>query len=375
MNTEKPPFNEALLEAKLEEIGWSAIVVLSMGNVFYLSAASRARSWQQSRPDAPRLVIIVWVREGDPSIIIGELEREATNESVWIKDLRCYEEYITTPVEKLIEVLKDRGFADKRIGLEMGAMGVLRYRELCEALPKATFEDCGPLMAEVRLVKTDREIARMKRGVDLMDEAYLQAFRSVRVGDSEADLHHALLDALRDRGASGARGNTLVGERAMVIHRQPTHDKKLEPSDIVRTDYTGFFEGYAAQLSRVAVVAQPTPFQKDTYSKLLAVERETAAFARSGVRALDVFHKCRAAFTERGLTHDLPLVGHCVGVDVHENPMIVPSVHTKLVENATICLEPLTLRQFHIQDQYVITPHGAELLSDKFNTDDIFVIK
>ena len=114
-------------------------------------------------------------------------------DGAWAKDVRGYAEYTVPPMEMLAQVLKDMGLGDARLGLEMASMGVPQYRQLVELLPDATFEDCGSLMDEVRSIKTPEEIAIMKEGVDLMDDAYLETFSSARIGDKEVELTRRML--------------------------------------------------------------------------------------------------------------------------------------------------------------------------------------
>lgn len=372
---QKPPFNEVRLYQRMEEHDWDALVLLSMGNVAYLSAAPTVRYFQQHRPNGPRLAIVVLARNDHPTFIVGEMERPTSNESVWIEDQQFYRDYIVSPIDKLIEVLKKRGFGDKRIGLDSGVMGAPRYAQLISACPKATFEDCGPMMWDVRLEKTPEEIRRMKVAVDLMDEAFKEAFASITVGNSEVDLHEALFTGMYNRGLNELSGNSLAGEQAMVLHRKMSHDKKLEPGDIIRTDYIANYMGYFGNVSRVAVMVEPSQFQLDTYRHLVTVERELAGFARPGVGGSEMHAKAVELFGQRGLTLGLPLLGHSVGVEIHEDPMFVSSQPMALVNNAVFCMEPYVLNQFHIQDQYLVTPEGAQLLSDGFNTDEIHIIR
>jgi Xaa-Pro aminopeptidase len=269
------------------------------------------------------------------------------------------------------------GLGDARLGLEMASMGVPQYRQLVELLPDATFEDCGSLMDEVRSIKTPEEIAIMKEGVDLMDDAYLETFSSARIGDKEVELTRRMLLNLITRGFDVIRdyGVVLVGKSAAEIHQAPSEEAKLEPGDIVRTDYVLPYKNYIANLSRVAVAGEPSDEQRKVYQALMEVERGTAAYARPGVRACDVYKYCRDAILELGYEHGLSLVGHNVGLNEHEHPMLVASETAELKKNMVFCLEPVIQPHYHIQDQYVLTETGGKLLSDKFNTDEMFIIQ
>ena len=165
----------------------------------------------------------------------------------------------------------------------------------------------------------------------------------------------------------------------LEVHRLPAEQKRLEPGDLVRTDISAAFNNYVANLCRMAVVGEPSPEQLDMYQRLLKVERETCRFMKPGVAACDVWHYCHQAIREVGLEHPLPvgtMIGHSIGLNIHEDPMILPSYTTELQANMVINLEPVVGQAFYqIQDHYLLTDSGSQLLSDKFNTDEMYIIE
>jgi Xaa-Pro dipeptidase len=372
--------NRVLFEERMAQSTLDGIVVFSAENVFYLSGSPtvlKMRDFQQTRPNSPRLVMVVQPRDDDPTLITPAVNVGLNESRAWVEDVRGYKEYEESPIGMLAQVLKDRGLGDGCIGLEMAAMGVPQYQLLVELLPSADLQDCGALMTEVRSIKTSEEIALMKEAADLMDGAYLETFTAAHIGDTEEELDRHMLVNLIGRGFESVRdyGSTLIGKGVADIHRAPSEEKRLEPGEIVRTDYIGHRNNYTANLSRVAVAGEPATELREVYQALLEVERDTARYMRPGVRACDVYSYCHEAILERGYEHHLPMVGHNIGLDVHELPMIVASDRTKLKANMVICLEPVISPYYHIQDQYVVTESGGQLLSDKFNTDEMFIIE
>jgi Xaa-Pro aminopeptidase len=208
-----------------------------------------------------------------------------------------------------------------------------------------------------------------------MDDAFAESLASARVGDTEASLHRSMLRHLTDLGfRPDQSGWTLVGQRAAEVHRVPSDEKQLEPGDIVRTDYVAAFKNYMANLSRMAIVGSPSLEQRSAYQELLAVEQATCQHVGPGVKACEVFDCCHKAILERGFDHPLRLVGHGIGLDVHEYPMIVASETAKLQANMVVCLEPVIGPYYHIQNQFLLTQDGLRCLSDRFSTDHLYVI-
>jgi Xaa-Pro aminopeptidase len=369
--------NREVFESKLAESGLDAVMVFSAENVFYLSGSPTVlgmKDFQQTRPNSPRMLIVVRPRDDEPTLISPNIDLGVNKDGAWAKDVRGYAEYSMPPIEMAAHVVKDRGMGDKRLGLEMAAMGVPQYQLLLELLPEATFEDCGSLMTEVRSIKTPEEVAIMRQGVDVMDDAYLEIFTSARVGDSEMELDRKMSLDLASRGFERVGGWLYIGDDAAVIHRPPSEEIKLKPGDIVRTDYVGYFKNYCANLSRHAVVGEPSTEQRRVYQDLREVEGGTAASAIPGAKASDVYNYCHNAILGRGYAHPISLIGHNTGLNVHDLPMFVASDHMRLETNMVFCLEPVIGPYWHIQDQYLLTEDGGQLLSDKFDTTEIFVI-
>lgn len=369
--------NETLFDAKMDQSGWKGIVVLSAENVFYLSGSPtvlRLNEFQQTRPNSPRLVIVVQPRDDEPTLISPALDQKVNEEGAWAKDVRGYQEYSVSPIEMLAQVMRDRGLGKGPVGLDMAAMGVPQYRHLVKLLPDVSFEDCGPLMAQVRSVKTAEEIAFIKEASDRMDAAFLETFTSSHIGDTETELHRRMMMNLTDQGLDRLSGWTLIGEEAAEVHRPLSQERSLKPGDIVRTDYTAAFNEYKANLSRMAVAGAATAEQRESYQALLEVEEGMAEFVEPGVHACDLYNYCHEWILERGHEHTLSLAGHSIGLNLHDDPMIVISDETELQTNMVIVLEPVIGPYYHIQDQIVITDKGSRLLSDQFDTKEIFII-
>jgi Xaa-Pro aminopeptidase len=367
--------NLALLQAKLQAEGLDAVVAVNKKSVVYLSNAPTAwADWLQRRADGPRLCLVVWPVKGDPVLIVSELERDVTAEHTLIPRVEHYPDYVQTPYEKLSEVLDAEGLRGKRIGIEKRAVGAGYWEALTRAQPETTFVEAGPLLDAVRAQKTEAEIAIFRRGCALLDRVFLAVFSAARPGVTEYDLHTAMFETAHAMGAGEIYGGLLSGERAMVVHRPPIR-KPIEAGDIIRTDYVAWWEGRAVNLSRVFVVGEPSRQQTTIYKALREIELEVYAYIKPGVRAYDLYNYYLSRVAARGFSADLPLLGHNIGVEGHEEPMIVQAETGTLEKGMVICVEPFLQKQFQIQDQLLVTANGIELLSKDFDTREMFVIE
>jgi Xaa-Pro aminopeptidase len=206
----------------------------------------------------------------------------------------------------------------------------------------------------------------------MQDEAHLEVFQTARPGDTERELHAGMLKELVRRGAESAHG-------IMQASHNPTtyggeSDVPVNRGDLVRTDYVSYCEGYAANLSRMAVMGGATASQQDLYAVLLKIHRDTIALMlRPGTKSCDVYNFVRERCVAAGFPAVASLVGHSIGLWWHqEEPMLVPGESRTLEPGMVICLEPILNDYWHLQDEVLITEDGCVLLSDLFDTDTLF---
>ena len=62
-----------------------------------------------------------------------------------------------------------------------------------------------------------------------------------------------------------------------------------------------------------------------------------------------------------------------MGIWTHEDPMLVAGDTRPLKKGMVVVLEP-RFYGYHIQDTFLVTDDSPVLLSDKFNTDEMFVV-
>ena len=371
----KKLMNEPLFEATLAESGVDAVVCLHPKNLFYTTSYPMALSHAiHQRPSGPRSGIAVFTPGGQPTLIVGGNEERVTRETTWVADIRVYSEYVDSPMVALADVLREKGAAQGKIGLEKEYFSAAFYDGLQALLPQAAFEAWDEQFDAVRAIKTPEELTIMKRNADILDELFLEMFQSIKVGEKEKEVQDRLICGALQRGAAArASGGILqAGQKGFVVHSRTNNP--IERGQIICTDYTINLDGYNANQSRVAVVGAPSPEQKQIYIKIRDIHRRAVeTLFRPGTRACDIFFFCQQEQEKEGLWHHRALLGHNMGIWTHEDPMLVAGDQRELKEGMVVVLEPRFFG-YHIQDAFLITDDEPVLLSDKFNTDEMFVV-
>jgi Xaa-Pro aminopeptidase len=232
--------------------------------------------------------------------------------------------------------------------------------------------DCAAMMDEVRWVKTEGEIRLLKKGADLLDDAYLEVFPTIRPGETERAVHSRLIASCLRRGANWAHG--ILNSSRNLIPYAGESDNTWQKGDVVRTDYVAYVDGYPGHQSRNAVLGTPSADQLRDYRSTREIYGLTIDRCRPGVSAGEVYEFVVKEFAKHGWSYTSQLAGHGVGCWWHQQePVISRGNKFVLEEGMVLALEPAR-EYYHIQDMIVVRAGAPQLISDKFATDQMFVV-
>jgi Xaa-Pro aminopeptidase len=353
----------------------AAVVARSGVNFTYLAGFSYPGTLGRhlELTDSARGVLLVWPLEGQPVIILNRIAEGLTRRDSWVRQIEVYDAYAESPYARLAAVIRSLGLDRARVGLEKSYVSAAHWEELQRLLPNVTMVDCTRMMDEVRWRKTRGEIALLERAADLLDDAYLEVFPTIRDGETEREVHGRLIQSCIRRGAQWAHG--ILNSSSNVIPYAGESDTPFRRGDVVRTDYVAYLHGYPGHQSRNAVLGKPTPEQRRLYAVNRDVYRMTIDRCRPGMRVGDLYEFVRAKYQDSGFTFRGSLIGHSVGPWWHQQePILVQNSPEVLEEDMVLALEP-HIEHWHLQDMVVVTKDGPRLLSDRFSTDEMFVIE
>jgi len=305
-------------------------------------------------------------------------EGDITASKPWIEDIRYYGRDLPIlgrekqspldcidPIDCVVNALKERGLEDKTIGLEMRYISVDIYNQLKVALPRATFKDAIPTILNLRMIKSPIEIERMKRAAEVTERAIKYAFDSVYPGMNELEFDRKLKKSLGEDGAGYKWAHVAFGPKG-ATSIFPT-DNQVQPGQIIRVDHGGAYGKYVCDMSRVAVLGEPTTEVLKVYDACLQTYRAVEEETGPGVRASDLHRIATATMKQAGYQLFSFMVGHGIGRDVHEQPFLVPGVDTLLepgmVLDIEIPMRVMGLGSINIEDEVLITENGKERIN------------
>jgi Xaa-Pro aminopeptidase len=268
--------------------------------------------------------------------------------------------------------------ASGRLAFEAHEMTVEAHRALAEELADVTLVPLGRTVEELRRVKDEQEIALLREACAITDRAFDAVLAFIRPGRTERDIAVALERSMVDLGAERAAFASIVasGPNGAIPHHVPG-DRAIESGDLVTMDFGALYDGYHADMTRTVAVGAPDAALREIYDLVAAAQRAGLDAARPEAATKDVDAAARDIIAAAGHGDDFPHgLGHGVGLEIHEAPLLGYDKTGKLTDRVPITVEPgvyLAGRGgVRIEDTLVVRTDGAELLTK--TTKELLVI-
>jgi Xaa-Pro aminopeptidase len=227
----------------------------------------------------------------------------------------------------------------------------------------------GGLVEQLRAIKDEEEIAKIRESVRINSAAFDAALRGYRPGMRESELAAEIDYRQRKLGAEGSSFDTIVasGERSAYPHARPTHTA-IEHNALLLIDMGALHEGYASDMTRVVFTGAPGRKEKGLYRAVLDAQLAAIDAIRPDVPAAAVDAAARESLKSRQL-HELftHSTGHGVGLEIHEGPSLRKRESTRLRAGMVITVEPGVYQPgmggIRIEDIVLVTARGCEVLT------------
>src|SRR5215470_1381930 len=263
----KDTVNVARLHEYMDRERLDAVVARSGQNLTYLSSFTYPGTLARhvDIADSTRAVLLLWPRRGEPIFVLNAIAEKLTVRDSWIKRAVVYDAYNESPYARLCSVIKEAGLEGGRIGFEKNYLSAEHWEEVRRGLPRAEMVDCNRMMDAVRWVKTPAELAMLRKGADLLDDAYAEVFPTIEHGETERAVHSRLIASCLRRGANWAHG--ILNSNRNTIPYAGESDELFLKGDVVRTDYVAYLDGYPGHQSRVAIMGKPSAALREDYAR------------------------------------------------------------------------------------------------------------
>lgn len=269
-------------------------------------------------------------------------------------------------------------FAARLLGELAGGCGALgfeddvalrEYRALEKAFPAASLQETVDFVLNLRAVKDADEIARIKAAQALTDAAFEHIVGFMRAGMTEREVQLELEGFMLRNGAEGLAFSSIVaaGENGANPHAIPG-DARLEAGQCVVLDFGAKVQGYCADMTRAVFLGEPSQKMREAYEVLRQANEQVEAMLQPGVTGAAAHELAERVLEEGGfggcMGHGL---GHGVGLDVHEEPVLSPRNSAPLEAGNVVTVEPGIYLPgefgMRLEDFGVITPDGFQVFT------------
>jgi Xaa-Pro aminopeptidase len=200
-------------------------------------------------------------------------------------------------LEKLSGLLRGADRIFHRLGCDAGLdarivslQEEIRRQSRGGVLPASQIVDPRGILHEMRLFKSDAEIALMQRAADISLEAHGTAARLAHPGHHEYELEAELGRVFRARGGSGPAYGTIVGggANATILH-YIRNDQPLVEGEVVLIDAGVEYQSYASDVTRTYPVGgRFSAAARDAYEIVLAAQLAAIEVSKPGATLPEV---------------------------------------------------------------------------------------
>ncbi len=292
----------------------------------------------------------------------GALTRDLDMDQARLYDLPAD----ASAIDALKRSVTDLGLETARIGLdELGILPGAR-EALTEAFPGASFHDASDLFRQIRAIKTEEEIARLRAVARITERSIAAALAVAHEGATEKDLARAFHTQTVQDDATPVLGCIGFGSRAAMPNVQPS-DRALSRNEVIRFDVGGRYRHYRADIARNALLGEPCGRTQTYHNALHTGVAEALAMIRPGVCAKDVFDTTVKAVRDTGIAdYERSHVGHGIGIDGYDLPALSAGSTDIIEEGMVLCVETpyyeLGWCGLQVEDMVVVRADGIETL-------------
>ncbi len=380
------------IQEQMQESSVDAVFILQNADLYYFSGTIQRG-------------LLCLPREGKPLYLVTKSLSRARSEAAWDRI------FPMTRLEDAPRILETAGIhCLKRVGLEMDVLPSAYYFRLARTFPGTEFLDISGTIRKIRMIKSPYEVGQIRNAARMILQAWQELPSWIRPGVSELEVLARMEQYLRLHGHQGiqrTRGfNYEVGYGAFsagasacfptsfpgatgfmglypaISNTGSVH--RLKPGEPLLVDISGGYGGYLADAARTFVLGDLEPDLRKAHEFVVALNGEIESMLMPGVECREIcehaFSKAETAlsagvFMGAGDNH-LRYIGHGVGLELDELPVLAPGSDAILEPGMTLAIEPKVFFPDRggvgIENMYRITETGFEKLTPY--PEDVIVI-
>lgn len=288
------------------------------------------------------------------------------------------------------------------IATELDVMTVSQLGSFRKIFPQTEFANISPVVLKQRMVKEPREIELLKEACAVVHLGHERVLETLREGMTELQLSAEIEDAHRRGGHEGvffirlpdfymgrgpiASGPNLFNNTGVVysitgagltpsMPAGPSR-RKIMKGDLIVTDIPVLVNGYHADQSRTYVLGRAPREAKSMYDDLKSIADELIDNIRPGMSSGEICRMALARAGELGRAGQFQsfgpgkrsrLIGHGIGVELNEPPVVMENDPGRIEEGCVIAIDIHMLDRsigvVKLEDMISVGRSGNEVLN------------
>lgn len=346
----------SMLQNEMERDDLNALLILQQADKFYFSGTVQNG-------------VIFIPFEGKPVFMVRKSLERALEESE-LENIVPFKSYSQMP-----EILKNYGFKDfSRIGFELDVMPVSIFRKLQSVFSGVEIRDASPYIRKIRMVKSNYEIQMMKKAGEILAKAMRAVPTLLKEGLSEVELAAETELILRKNGHQGIirmrkwnqecfYGLILSGESGAISNYMDAplggmgpcpaaprgaSLKKLRKGEPIIIDMVSAYNGYVVDCTRTFYMDKLDAKLTEALDVSLEIQKAVVERFKSRANLREIYDIAVSLASDADLEEffmgygnaKVKFIGHGVGLELDELPVIAEGYDFILGENMTIAIEP-----------------------------------
>jgi Xaa-Pro aminopeptidase len=375
------------LQTKLKEQGIIAALIQKPRNLYYYTLTGQPSN--------------LWVpAEGDPILFtrrVHELTREQTPiENVFpasnFKEMKAH-----------LAEMNILPASNHYIGAEIDFLPYNLIKKIESSFPDQKLVNITNITMEQRFVKSDGEVEQIRESAKLWKIAHEAILNHGKTGMKEHEIAAIFEYEARKNGGDGSvwfhrwdaylpgGGIVAAGENAWTISGHAmtvtgvgmsnvlpwgSSERKIQNGDLMVVDYGIAKQGYHSDMARTYAIGEATNKQKDLWNKLVELHLQIIKQVRPGVTGAELYNHALKIAQQMNLEENFmgigenrgAYLGHSIGLELDEFPVIGPKATIPLKENNIITLEPKfmvpEIGSVMVEDDILVTSEGHEIIGE-----------
>jgi Xaa-Pro dipeptidase len=362
-------FNRKRVSEIMQRVGVDVLVASSTENVFYASGLPVRSSeadpilYALSR-QLPSIVVIG--QDGEEALVTWQLFMSVDKAS-WIRNVKGVFSR-DEAASRLVSSINEAGLPeDGTIGIE-SLMPQYQYYMLEKTFPHAKIRNSDDIFMELRLIKSDEEIARIRKSTRITEKTIESLIGSVREGISDIELVKAAKIRIIEEGATGF-SHVDVGIGGSDA-QYPVSGVAMKKGDIAKLDVGVVYGGYCSDINRLVSLGPVSKSASQAIELMIGVQQACEDVIKPGIEPLQVIEVGEEAYKKIGGEGFYFSTIHGLGILIDEFTFydtMLGSSSKPFERNMVINIESMTIVPpqgfIGVEDTYLVKDSGLEKIS------------